>query len=262
LEAYDDADRRLGAWSRLDSPPGAQRPQGRVMAKQSFFGEAFPLAAIAVALPEAQIGLAKEFLSGASRGSIRALLQQSAADPAQVEWTRERSYRHANGFLKLTIAEARGVRLRMHIWPTAQTWNGNIHNHRWNFASRILTGTMEDSRFTVTEPGRGSIAARYCRDVENVEDLTRFREVGVKLDSRMLHREGSTYTMNSDSFHMISGSYSRSDEIVSLVITCAPVRPDSLVVGLGGERPLRDVNHGKLTNLEVGAQLVSVADAI
>lgn len=53
------------------------------------------------------------------------------------------SYRHANGFDKLSLyrASSDAFKIRLHIW-----WNGAqdsaIHNHRWNLASCILRGRM------------------------------------------------------------------------------------------------------------------------
>jgi hypothetical protein len=54
---------------------------------------------------------------------------------------------HTNGFLKLTLPGSghRDMNLRLHIWngedvPDAS--ETDAHNHRWSFASRVLTGSL------------------------------------------------------------------------------------------------------------------------
>jgi hypothetical protein len=68
---------------------------------------------------------------------------------------------HDNGFYKLTLAKGPGgVVLRAHIWlegqPPHQS-DGNIHNHRWSFASRILQGAMTTVSFEVDRDGELSV---------------------------------------------------------------------------------------------------------
>lgn len=61
----------------------------------------------------------------------------------------KRSYHHDNGFDKipLYVPSEPSFKLRLHIWwPEVTAHMENIHNHRWTFSSKILTGqlTMEN----------------------------------------------------------------------------------------------------------------------
>ncbi len=77
-------------------------------------------------------------------------------DPSEVE-----GVVHDNGFYKLTLGKAPGsVVLRAHIWFEDQhlhRGDGNIHNHRWSFASRILQGVMTTVSFEVGSGGDLSV---------------------------------------------------------------------------------------------------------
>lgn len=60
-------------------------------------------------------------------------------------------YRHPNGFYKMKLISP-GVHawaLRIHIWD-APTPISDVHNHRWNFASFVISGRLRESQFTMT----------------------------------------------------------------------------------------------------------------
>lgn len=83
------------------------------------------------------------------------------------EWMKdivERSYSHEIGFDKLVLVSMQDPerKLRLHIWDEKtipqQATDADIHNHRWNFCSTILTGTMQ---FEILERESGQEVYEY-----------------------------------------------------------------------------------------------------
>lgn len=66
-----------------------------------------------------------------------------SADGCWLEKVAAQSYRHANGFSKLVLADSEVGRLRLHIWEPGAASEENIHEHRWHFASVVMTGAIE-----------------------------------------------------------------------------------------------------------------------
>ena len=65
------------------------------------------------------------------------------------------SYWHSTGIFKLVLWKPQGntPEVRLHIWSErsrtfSATHVDSIHNHRWNFASKILSGTFRKELFT------------------------------------------------------------------------------------------------------------------
>lgn len=87
---------------------------------------------------------------------VRPIVAKLMDDPSEVE-----GVVHDNGFYKLTLGQsAGGVVLRAHVWLGDQRFHqgdGNIHNHRWNFASRILQGVMTTVSFKADDGGELSL---------------------------------------------------------------------------------------------------------
>lgn len=101
-----------------------------------------------VALPAARVTL-EDF--GAS--SLRPALGELLDDPSALALTARRSYRHANGFVKVVLHASDDLKLRLHI--AEGTAEENVHDHRWAFASTVLTGRLENDIFTDVPAGRG-----------------------------------------------------------------------------------------------------------
>lgn len=66
-----------------------------------------------------------------------------STDARWLEKVAAQSYRHANGFSKLVLADSEVGRLRLHIWEPGAASEENIHEHRWHFASAVIAGTIE-----------------------------------------------------------------------------------------------------------------------
>jgi hypothetical protein len=82
----------------------------------------------------------------AEPGKLRSLIGQIISDDANLADISTRSYYHANSFLKVVLmtGEESPWKLRLHVWhpqPDASaTTTEDIHSHRWDFTTALLTG--------------------------------------------------------------------------------------------------------------------------
>lgn len=58
---------------------------------------------------------------------------------------------HPLGFIKLTLLEVAGRRVRLHVWPRNAEPAQDCHNHRWSFVSLPLWGSFIDTRYAVAD---------------------------------------------------------------------------------------------------------------
>jgi hypothetical protein len=54
----------------------------------------------------------------------------------------------------------------VHLWLSPET-DGDIHNHRWDFASRVLLGGLIERRYHVAEFGAGDWRLSECRKISS-----------------------------------------------------------------------------------------------
>jgi hypothetical protein len=94
-----------------------------------------------VGLPAARMTL--ERFGGSS---LRPALLEMLDDATALTRVAARSYRHANGFVKVVLHESEALKLRLHI--AEGTAEENVHDHRWDFASTVLSGRLEHDIFT------------------------------------------------------------------------------------------------------------------
>lgn len=149
---------------------------------------------------------------------------------------------HPNGFAKLPVAElADGSRrLFLHAW-FRDGEDSHVHNHRWDFTSTVLRGSL---RNTVVEVGPDGDGPPYTvLRHRPVDGGFRFDPGGgrlVRIGSQrtVVHAEGVGYAMHALTLHRVQASHGT----MTLVVRGAPWREWSEVL-LGasvesGPRPL------------------------
>lgn len=151
------------------------------------------------------------------------------------------SYEHTNGFDKLVlVSQQTGGKLRLHVW-----WGGDrtiqieehIHNHRWNFATKILVGHY---RYEIYQPSLGPGMRYYRHRYEPVSDdgafqLTSEGRDGLELVNTGIVSSMSGYALHSSVLHRVSQE-SRS-MVLSIVLHGNAVRESTSVYSgsdLGG----------------------------
>ncbi|WP_157901081.1 hypothetical protein [Streptomyces davaonensis] len=134
-------------------------------------------------------------------GRLREHLLISAKERASLADTL--CYRHPNGFYKMKLMSpgADSWSLRVHVWDRPVP-PSDAHNHRWNFASFVASGTLLETRFDLERDQGDTPVHRLSKDASGTYHyapdgvgrvrVTRTirREAGqaYMLDHRVLHR--------------------------------------------------------------------------
>lgn len=118
-------------------------------------------AALAVS-PASQIEAILGFLSLPSSYTwMTDAIAEIARTPQYLEELGPYAYEHPNGFDQLPLElNSPQYRARLHIWWPDRTGTiEDIHNHAWDFGSRILCGSL---RFTTFEAGDEGVPHYHC----------------------------------------------------------------------------------------------------
>lgn len=78
----------------------------------------------------------------AQPSEFRRLLETLLRTPLWLDWVRQHSYQHANGFSKIVLGQnTDGARLRLHLWQKRTSGQSDIHDHFWDYCSAVLFGS-------------------------------------------------------------------------------------------------------------------------
>jgi hypothetical protein len=86
-----------------------------------------------------------------SRALMQSLLGADGGD-----WSRAPpAYRHDNGYFKLPLlrSAASGAVLRLNIWAPGLMNMENVHDHRWDYASHLLCGALNEAQYCAGRDG-------------------------------------------------------------------------------------------------------------
>ncbi|MGH3664258.1 MAG: hypothetical protein ACRDTQ_20695 [Micromonosporaceae bacterium] len=182
-----------------------------------------------------------------------------------LEWVAARSYQHANGFVKIVLAEA-GARLRLHRWsaPTASvagdgrsgTGPGNVHSHRWCFASSVVLGSLVNETFVPggqpsgREHSEGFEAYTY-RPGGSVEEITHQGPRTVSVASTAVLAAGSHFSLHHFTLHR---AWAEVFPTYTLIVQGRPVSADTQVLAPPGKLARRE-DAAALTAYDVRAEL-------
>jgi len=137
-------------------------------------------------------------------------------DEATLDLVARRSYQHANGFAKVVLAINSGVTLRLHI--AGDEPEENVHDHRWAFASTVVSGRIENVLYVDSPYGELFDEYSYVRNGEatSAQYIGAARVVEV---ARQALAPGSAYWLSPNLLHRIHWGARAS----TLVATYAPV---------------------------------------
>lgn len=117
-------------------------------------------------------------------------------------------YRHPNGFTKIRLLTLHdiGWTLRLHVW-NANSSDRDIHSHRWNFASYVLSGCLIEQRYK-SKVGAGQWTGFDCSPSAGGRYiLDRPRSCDIELLTVDSYRAGDSYQRAADTLHMaLAGS--------------------------------------------------------
>lgn len=112
------------------------------------------------------------------------------------------AYRHPNGFtkIKLTPLSDIGWCVRLHVWDAGAT-DGDIHDHRWHFASYVASGSIVERCYEVS-PGVGRSVMFNCSpSLDGSYVLTGGRPCDARLTAEDVHHSGSSYHRDPATLH-------------------------------------------------------------
>lgn len=211
--------------------------------------------------PHAQLAAIRQWLDHlAAQDWVRTLCERALADDDLAARLGENAVEHPNGFDMLhltgplpTAATLPDYRVRLHIWwPERRDGTEDIHNHAWNFASRVITGAL---RFTTYTPTADPSAQRFFKYAYHFGSDGAYTDQDV--ETVRLHPSfdatlttGTCYTLDHQALHRITpiGDH----PAATLVVTGTTVRAGSDVYT---EQP-RHANGARIPRDPLGANAV------
>jgi hypothetical protein len=154
-----------------------------------------------------------------------AMLRQILDDNRLLTEIARRSYRHVNHFDKIVLIgddDPSAYRLTLHLWcppySDAELEDELIHDHRFNFWSSVLAGTLVSENFEVAESGEVFRQYRYTPESRSTTFRDFYEFSGeLKLAKASVRRRtaGEYYYLSAPSIHRI--------ELPRTSITCTLV---------------------------------------
>jgi hypothetical protein len=137
----------------------------------------------------------------------------------------DESYYHENGFHKIVLLSGKNFKLRLHHFGvSSKIPMENIHDHRWAFASTILSGTLEMDMFKLSQIVRDeNKLIHYVYNSDKSTGSYSTDKIGMvslnKIESRF-YEAGETYLMLPQELHRIKNQ--EGQESLTLILTGKP----------------------------------------
>lgn len=205
---------------------------------------------------DANTALSDWLASHFSNTQMIELLEAILKDTSSLKQICQRSYQHGNGFLKVVLLD-RGYKLRLHIWFAGQSCEENIHDHRWSFASHILTGTLRSEIWRdVSAADAHSLSTEefqyHAANARHPAHKIKQADCLLQRESELAYHAGQSYVMPEQKLHRIINP---GDQLVATIMCTAPTKQ--------GTTRLIPMHHGidpniqppKLNQLQLAQQL-------
>ena len=137
----------------------------------------------------------------------------------------DESYYHENGFHKIVLLSGKNFKLRLHHFGvSSKIPMENIHDHRWAFASTILSGTLEMDMFEQSQlVSDENKLIHYVYNSDKSAGSYSTDKIGMvsihKIESRF-YEAGETYLMLPQELHRIKNQ--EGQESLTLILTGKP----------------------------------------
>lgn len=137
------------------------------------------------------------------------IIKEILSSESRLDEVARNSYSHPNGFDKLVIVtgDQGKYKLRCHIWWPEEsfTHREDIHNHRWNFATRLIRGTYLLEFYNELSGDPTHFVYRYQSPEENETfDMSILGERKLALSFRTKVQAGSGYSQSYDLLHRVT----------------------------------------------------------
>jgi hypothetical protein len=156
------------------------------------------------------------------RNIMRLIIEEIEGDSSRMLWVAENSSRNPNGFYRLMLLGGTSFKCRAHIWTDVKFGNEAIHDHKCNFASRILKGGYTNINYRDALHTNGVQLRKHL--VSATDDSRQAKagdKIDVTIDGIMEFRERSSFVMPSHQLHQL-----KNVKPFSMTFTTrGPVRP-------------------------------------
>jgi hypothetical protein len=114
-------------------------------------------------------------------------------------------YKHPNGFSKIRLARLRDIdwTARLHVWDPGGA-DSDIHDHRWNFASYVVSGSIVENRYNVTAGTGRSVLYNCGPSRDGSYEFTNERACEVWCTATDAYFRGDSYQRDSAIMHKVS----------------------------------------------------------
>ncbi len=137
----------------------------------------------------------------------------------------DKSYMHSNGFDKIVLVDNfnDGCKLRLHVWWPYSDAGGylsqesDIHNHRWDFMSKVMLGTLHVKEFVVSSSGVNMSEYRYVSPgTKNNIELSYIGKARVKMVAASKLKVPALYLQKNNTLHQVVAD--RKKMVATLVV--------------------------------------------
>ena len=164
--------------------------------------------------------------------ALRTLLTDVLEAPAGKATLANSSQIHPNSFVKIPLVAApNGAKLVIHRWLDLPVANPDFHNHRWNFVSTVLSGSLASVDYrSMTDPNGPFVQSAY----ESATDRDEYPlvPVGRSQLTPVRHHSVSAGDWYAQDHRIIHGAGSAKPGTISLILqgevsveTCQVFRP-------------------------------------
>ena len=173
-----------------------------------------------------------------SPANLSLIIRKILGDSAAFRKVGKESYYHENGFHKIVILSGKNFKLRLHHFGAqAKIPMENIHDHRWAFASSILTGSLKMDLFKADDnEGEQLIHYQYNSIKTNGKYSTDvIGSAKLKVIETKEFIAGQQYLMTCEDLHRILNK--AGEESMTLILTG---KPENVTCNLYARKAIED----------------------
>jgi hypothetical protein len=137
-------------------------------------------------------------------GQLRRSLARLLGSNTHMEEIADRSYRHASGFAKVVLHISRYYGIRLHVWRPDERPVEQIvdpHGHRWEFASWIITGVLQEITFKPATSGELFDQYAHVKGANGEDYLRPGRSATLARTAHNDRRAGQVYARSWSELH-------------------------------------------------------------
>lgn len=146
---------------------------------------------------------------------------------------------HRGGFEKHFISRfSSGSELRVHVWRSDEQIDeprkNAVHNHRWDFVSKIVSGTLKETIYIFDENGPEYVEHKYLINPSTgVSSIQPIGRVNISSEGVICHCGEDVYVREYETLHVAEGC--GKDHVITLCLTTPQKQEQTQVFFRGKE---------------------------